>query len=98
MFQLMGVDKEGLNTVDITILKALHQAEAPMGLEPLGLLTNQDERTIAEVYEPYLLRCGFIERTKQGRTITRAGEDHLAKHGHIEAPVQSVERVINRTK
>jgi len=97
-FKLMGVDSEGLTNTDITILKCLYESDVPVGLETLALRTNQDERTVKEVNEPYLLRCGFMGRSKQGRVITERGEQHLAKFGYVNKPAEiSIGRVVARS-
>lgn len=99
-FQLMGIDPEGLTRTDIAILKKLNDSELPVGLESLALLTNQDQETIREVNEPYLLTTGLMERGKQGRVITNKGIEHLVKYGHIEETVEetkTIKRVLSRT-
>lgn len=85
-FQLMKIDDAGLTEADVIILKTLNDSDLPVGLDVLALQTNQDKSTISEVNEPFLLKMGMIERSKQGRVITDAGVEHLVKHGHIEAP------------
>lgn len=85
-FDLMEVDSLGLSATDIAILKDLHYADAPQGIDSLAVKTNLDPKTITEVSEPYLIRLGFIERTKGGRVITDTGSAHLVKQGHVKAP------------
>jgi Holliday junction DNA helicase RuvB len=85
-FNLMGIDLIGLRAEDIQILKDLHSCETPQGLDTLAVKTNLDPKTISEVNEPYLVRLGFIERTKGGRIITELGTAHLIEQGHIERP------------
>ena len=48
-----------------------------MGLDTLAAATGEDARTIEDVYEPYLIRLGFIERTPRGRMPLEAAYDHL---------------------
>jgi Holliday junction DNA helicase RuvB len=85
-FKLMGIDLIGLRIEDIQILKDLHECETPQGLDTLAVKTNLDPKTISEVNEPYLVRLGFIERTKGGRVITELGTAHLIEQGHVEQP------------
>jgi holliday junction DNA helicase RuvB len=82
-FDLMKIDEVGLNEADIIILKSLYDSELPVGIDSLALRTNQDKETVSGVNEPYLIKLGFIERSKQGRIITETGIAHLAKHGYI---------------
>ena len=49
----------------------------PVGIETLSLLLGEDKRTIEEVYEPYLVKIGFIKRTQRGRVVTNRGYVHL---------------------
>ncbi len=70
----MGVDEHGLEELDRRILHSLARAGArPMGLKTIAAAVGEAEDTIEDVFEPHLLRCGFIERTSRGRVITRAG-------------------------
>ncbi len=96
-FNLMKIDEIGLTESDITILKILYASELPVGIDTLALHTNQDKNTIAEVNEPYLLRLGMIERSKQGRIITDNGVEHLVKSGLITPPKEvTTSRVLSR--
>lgn len=85
-FNIMGIDKIGLTNTDTVILMELYGSEYPKGIDSLAVKTNLDPRTISEVNEPYLIRLGFIERTKGGRVITELGEEHLIRNGHVKAP------------
>jgi Holliday junction DNA helicase RuvB len=82
-FQLLRIDSEGLTETDTIILKALYDQDSPVGLETLSLKTNQDEKTIKETSEPYLITKGFIERGKRGRIITEEGIKHLISLGVV---------------
>jgi len=99
-FQLQGIDHLGLTESDTIIMQELYDSESPKGLDSLAVKTNLDQRTIAEVNEPYLILLGFIERTKGGRVITDKGAQHLAQRGLIEAPekVEGGGRIIRRTE
>ena len=65
----LGIDANGLDDMDRRILTALVKKfnGGPVGLESLGVAISEDARTIEEVYEPYLIKEGFIKRTSQGR-------------------------------
>ena len=51
-----------------------------MGLTTIAAATNEDEGTIAEVIEPYLLQIGFIQKTPKGRILTALAQKHLGKN------------------
>ena len=51
----------------------------PVGIETLSLVLGEDKRTLEEVYEPYLVKMGFIKRTHRGRMVTEKAYDHLKK-------------------
>ena len=65
----LGIDTNGLDDMDRRILTSLVQKfnGGPVGLESLGVAISEDARTIEEVYEPYLIKEGFIKRTSRGR-------------------------------
>ena len=65
----LGIDTNGLDDMDRRILTALVEKfnGGPVGLESLGVAISEDARTIEEVYEPYLIKEGFIQRTSRGR-------------------------------
>jgi len=65
----LGIDEQGLDDMDRRILTALVEKfnGGPVGLESLGVAISEDARTIEEVYEPYLIKEGFVQRTSSGR-------------------------------
>ena len=65
----LGIDEQGLDDMDRRILTALIDKfnGGPVGLESLGVAISEDARTIEEVYEPYLIKEGFVQRTSRGR-------------------------------
>ena len=79
ILKLLGVDENGLDELDRNILKSIITVYngGPVGIETLSLLLGEDKRTIEEVYEPYLVKIGFIKRTQRGRIITEHGYRHL---------------------
>ena len=79
ILKLLGVDENGLDELDRNILKSIITVYngGPVGIETLSLLLGEDKRTIEEVYEPYLVKIGFIKRTQRGRVVTEHGYRHL---------------------
>ena len=75
---LMDVDKLGLDHVDRNILVTMIELYkgGPVGLDTLAAAIGEDAGTIEDVYEPYLIKNGFINRTPRGRVVT----DHAYKH------------------
>ncbi len=80
-FDLLGVDDFGLNQSDINLLKTLADKfnGGPVGLGTLAAAMSEEEATIEEYNEPYLLQIGFIERTPRGRVLTKRGYEHLGR-------------------
>lgn len=62
--------KNGLTQTDMLILSILIKKNTPIGIESLAALINEETETIEEVYEPFLLQLGFLERTPRGRIIS----------------------------
>ena len=79
ILKLLGVDDNGLDELDRNILLSIINVYngGPVGIETLSLLLGEDRRTIEEVYEPYLVKIGFIKRTPRGRVVTELGYNHL---------------------
>jgi Holliday junction DNA helicase RuvB len=64
----LGVDRHGLSTLDRRILETLlRHGGGPVGLKTIAVAVGEEDRTIEEVYEPYLIRAGLLQRTPQGR-------------------------------
>ena len=76
---LLEVDQAGLDRHDRTILDAIATkfSGGPVGLSTLAAAVNEEQDTIEDVYEPYLLQQGLIKRTPRGRVITERGFEHL---------------------
>ncbi len=93
ILKLLGVDENGLDELDRNILKSIITVYngGPVGIETLSLLLGEDKRTIEEVYEPYLVKIGFIKRTQRGRVVTEHGYRHLG----LEKAVSGKEDVRN---
>lgn len=76
---MLAVDNLGLESVDRKILEMIIKkfSGGPVGLQALAASTGEEETTILEVYEPYLLQLGFINRTPRGREATLTAYKHL---------------------
>ena len=76
---LQGIDHLGLNEIDRTLLDLIVTKfdGGPVGLSTLAAALNEEGSTIEEVYEPYLLQQGLIEKTPRGRVVTPRGRSHL---------------------
>jgi len=68
----LGVDASGLQLTDRKILEALVRNGGPVGLKTIGIAAGEEPDTIEEVYEPFLVRQGFLVRTPRGRIATEA--------------------------
>ena len=76
---MLEVDDLGLDDVDRRILRAIVEkfGGGPVGVETLAAATSEETDTIMDVYEPYLIQLGFLQRTPRGRIATRAAYEHL---------------------
>lgn len=76
---MLEIDELGLDAIDIKLLKSMAEKfnGGPCGLDTLAATINEDGVTIEDVYEPYLLRLGFIGRTPRGRVLLKKGYEHL---------------------
>ena len=77
--QMLEVDEYGLDEVDRKILTAVIErfSGGPVGLNALGSSIAEDRGTIEDLYEPYLIQIGFLQRTPRGRVATRLAYAHL---------------------
>lgn len=77
--QLLEVDGIGLERIDRDLLAAivLKFGGGPVGLSTLAVALGEEPDTIEDVYEPYLLQLGFIQRTPRGRIVTARGREHV---------------------
>ncbi|KIS03193.1 Holliday junction branch migration DNA helicase RuvB [Paucilactobacillus wasatchensis] len=87
---LLRVDNQGLDEIDIKLLKTMIKfyRGGPVGLNTLAANIGEEAETVAEMYEPYLLQIGFINRTPRGRVVTPAAYQHLG----IEVPKEKGEK------
>lgn len=77
--EALGVDERGLDRTDRAILEAIITkfAGGPVGLSTLAAATAEEQETLEDVYEPFLLQCGYLQRTGKGRVVTRLAYDVL---------------------
>jgi Holliday junction DNA helicase RuvB len=77
--ELLEVDGIGLERIDRELLQAilLKFDGGPVGLSTLAVSLGEEPDTIEDVYEPYLLQLGFLQRTPRGRVITALGRAHV---------------------
>ena len=75
----LEVDKLGLDALDRRMMRSIIEfyGGGPVGLETLAATINEEAVTLEDVYEPYLLQCGFLTRTPRGRCVTRKAYEHL---------------------
>ncbi len=80
-FDMLGLDEHGLGTQDILFLKTLSEkfSGGPVGVKNIATAMGEDDGTIEDVVEPYLIQLGFIERTPRGRVLTDKGKEYLQK-------------------
>ena len=76
---LLQVDPKGLDHIDHKLMLAMLErfGGGPVGLDTLAASVGEERITIEEVYEPYLLQIGFIQRTPRGRVVTHLGYEHF---------------------
>jgi Holliday junction DNA helicase RuvB len=77
--ELMQVDRLGLDHIDHKLLKGIIEKfrGGPVGLETIAATIGEEAHTIEDVYEPYLLQVGFLQRTPRGRMATQLVYEHF---------------------
>jgi Holliday junction DNA helicase RuvB len=77
----LGVDAVGLDEMDRKILQTIVDkfGGGPVGVESLAAAVNEEKTTLEDVYEPYLMQSGYLERTARGRQVTALGYQHLGR-------------------
>lgn len=78
--ELLGIDRNGLEDIDRQILDLMLNSfnGGPVGIATLAAAIAEDASTLAEVHEPYLMKCGFIKRTNRGRVLTEKGIKYIS--------------------
>jgi holliday junction DNA helicase RuvB len=81
--ELLEVDEQGLERADRVLLEAVVEkfAGGPVGLATLAVALGEEPDTIEDVYEPYLLQLGYLQRTPRGRVVTDLGRAHVEAAG-----------------
>lgn len=89
---LLEIDEKGLTQIDRDVLTAIIEKYhgGPVGLKTLAAALSEEEGTLEEVHEPYLMQIGFLERTSRGRTATAAAYEHLG----FSIPAQLQEKLL----
>lgn len=85
----LGIDLMGLDEIDHKVLRTIIEkfGGGPVGLETIAASISEEADTITDVYEPYLMQLGFLERTPRGRVATRLAYEHLGiKYRKSEQP------------
>jgi holliday junction DNA helicase RuvB len=79
---LMQIDEQGLDRTDRYLLETVLTkfGGGPVGVQALSAALGEDRATIEDVYEPYLMSVGFINRTRLGRVVTPAGREHVCQN------------------
>jgi Holliday junction DNA helicase RuvB len=79
--KLLEVDERGLDKMDRKILLTILEKfnGGPVGLDTLAVAVNEEKDTLEDVYEPYLIQVGFLDRTPRGRRATPLGAGHMGK-------------------
>ncbi len=82
VLNMLSIDEMGLDTTDMKILNSLYATFAgrPVGLGTLAASISEESSTVEDVYEPFLLRCGMIERTPRGRMITLKAIEYINRN------------------
>jgi len=85
---LLEIDEAGLNQTDRDILTVIVEKfkGGPVGLKTVAASLSEEEDTIEEVHEPYLMQLGLLERTPRGRAVTKKGHDHIGSSPPAEQP------------
>jgi Holliday junction DNA helicase RuvB len=77
-FDMLGVDKDGFGDLDRKILNAIIQhGGGPVGLKTIAVSVNEQEDTIEEVYEPFLIQKGYLSKTPRGRIATKRAYEYM---------------------
>jgi Holliday junction DNA helicase RuvB len=83
--EMLGIDAAGLTELDRRILACLATHRRPVGLKTVAVTVSEDEATIEDIYEPFLIQSGYLVKTPSGRVLTVKGYQHLG----LTPPVDS---------
>lgn len=86
--EMLQIDEKGLDEMDKKILTIMidHYEGGPVGIKTVAVAVGEEESTLEEVYEPYLILQGFLKRTPRGREATALAYQHLKKHQKENRP------------
>jgi Holliday junction DNA helicase RuvB len=86
--EALDIDPAGLDTTDRRLLAAIVQkfGSGPVGGAAVAAVIGEEVETVEDVYEPYMLQMGFLDRTPQGRVVTELGREHLQGLGYEVPP------------
>lgn len=85
---MLGIDQAGLTELDRRILRCLSDSGRAVGLKTLSVSIGEEETTIEDVYEPFLIQSGLIVKTPSGRSLTAKGYGHLG----LEPPASDLQQ------
>ena len=93
---MMEVDERGLDRLDHRLLDTiiLKYGGGPVGIDTMAAALNEERETLEDVYEPYLIQIGFIDRTPRGRVATRAAFEHMGRAYQEKAEEEGQEKLI----
>ncbi len=93
---LMEVDDKGLDRLDHRILDTIitKYSGGPVGIDTISAALNEERETLEDVYEPYLIQIGFIDRTPRGRVATKAAFEHMGIRYPEDAQREGQDRLI----
>lgn len=74
-FDVMGINKYGLNQMDVDYLTYLHKVCKAVGVDSIAMALNTDKKTLENNVEPYLVQCGYIYKSPRGRMISEKGKE-----------------------
>jgi len=85
----LNIDKNGLDEMDNKILSIIIEkfSGGPVGISTIATAVGEDSGTIEEVYEPFLIKEGYLKRTPRGREVTPFAYKHLGKKRHGDIPL-----------
>jgi Holliday junction DNA helicase RuvB len=88
--KLLEVDERGFDQMDRRILLTIIEKfqGGPVGVDTLSSAINEERETIEDVYEPYLIQCGFLNRTSRGRIATPLAYAHFGMAPNAETQVK----------
>lgn len=73
----LGIDKMGLNKLDMDYLRFLFNTSGPVGIDTISIALSEDAGNIEETVEPYLIKISFVKRTPRGRVLTDQAKEYL---------------------